>query len=104
MVCNERTVPIDSHNTGKLGTNTVEYLQDIVSQVPMVVLEPSEATEPFSSLIWIRQAVRALDHAGIISCPDALALEREMLKLAVDNDMATGLGEPYMVHVATKSS
>ena len=72
----------------------------------MIVLDSKKADtgEEFTSLIWIRQAVRALDEAGIITCSDALALEREMVAHAEENDLATGLGGPFTIHVSTNSS
>lgn len=89
---------------GRLGDTTTEQLDELLKEIPMAVTEPAEANEQFTPQVWIRQAARALNSAGIIRCPDARALENEILSLAVDNDEPTVLGKPLKIHVATTST
>lgn len=88
--------------SGRLGNNTTESLEALLQDIPMKVVDPGEArTQEFNAKMWVRQAIRVLHGAGVINCPDVLALEEEILEYANENDIATGLGAPFKLHTAS---
>jgi hypothetical protein len=71
-----------------------EELQKLSEAIPMTLPDYDQATDGyFRWRVWIKQAIRALNNAGIISCPDAdVVVNGELRKLAEGNYDAITLG------------
>ncbi len=55
----------------------------------------------FDCVIWVRQAVRALDANGFLHCTDVLALEKECQEVAAKWAPSVMTGDAsYIVHVS----
>ncbi|GJF00422.1 hypothetical protein PsYK624_167100 [Phanerochaete sordida] len=69
-------------NLGAVG-KTAEDVHDAVKDINMATpRQDGGRRTPFDCIIWLRQAVRALDAAGFLECKDAVALEEECQDIA----------------------
>ncbi|PPQ77916.1 hypothetical protein CVT26_005170 [Gymnopilus dilepis] len=59
---------------------SVLQINDLVKDIPhRIEWRDSDSRAPYNCRVWVRNAVRALNSARVIACPDALALEAECL-------------------------
>ncbi|KAF9560138.1 hypothetical protein CPC08DRAFT_762926 [Agrocybe pediades] len=87
------------------GTHSVDDVVEILEKVPMKSPAGSEDEHVrFTCRIWIREAVRVLNSAGIIACGDVNALEEECKAHADANREAVELGKGKVVFVVSKYS
>ncbi|KAF4610720.1 hypothetical protein D9613_007125 [Agrocybe pediades] len=90
---------------GSLGKYSVDDVVPILEKIPMESPAGSEDENiKFSCRIWIREAARVLNKAGIITCSDVNALEKECEGYADANREATELGKGKPLFVVSKFS
>lgn len=90
---------------GNLGAanKTVDDVHEAVKGIAMATpRQDGGRRTPFDCIIWMRQAVRALDAAGFLECKDAVALEEECQDIAEEYapSVLDGDGPAYAVRVS----
>ncbi|KAH8116605.1 hypothetical protein DFH11DRAFT_1221789 [Phellopilus nigrolimitatus] len=70
---------------GHLQHHTLGQLRALLEQIPLNAVPPADVgIEPrFGCRVWIREALRRMHAAGIISCPDVHAMMEEMREHSV---------------------
>lgn len=85
---------------GHLQNFTIDQITELLKDIPMALSDHDRKTEAnFDCRTWVKEAIRALNTAGVINCSDVNAVVNgELGKYALENEDAIkgGFGDPQV--------
>ena len=91
--------------SGNIGPRSLDEVTGLLKDIPLAIPDSDKNTEPrFSCRVWLREAVRHLDAAGLINCSDINALEAECRSYALENDASQPSYKGYSFFISGVSS